>query len=207
MTVITIVEEVRERKRLKFNPRLIGSVFLIKLDLMCKSSNTIFRREVYMVRWHLGKHKRLVIAVAATAVVVVLALVGYQELVLKHMYPQHTFLESPSSNLSVRGIVTSIEENRKSQGISDYHIFRFYIRLNITEVVWVKEDMTDWYTPFINGTLHTLGVGYDNLDNPQLVIGQTVECKGYYDPVLDSPYSHIMTVSPNISESYLKPQV
>ncbi len=164
-----------------------------------------------MFKWYLGKHKRLIIAVATIAVLaVVLAFASYQELIGEHMYPQAALHES--SNLSVRGVVTAIEENYERQGFGYdcYHIFRHYIRLNITEVVWVK-DNSDWIT-FSNENhtisgFNSIGVGYDNLDNPQLFIGQTVECKGYYLPALDSPYSSIITVSPSISESYLKLQV
>jgi hypothetical protein len=114
------------------------------------------------------------------------------------MYPQDAIHES--SNLAVRGLVTSIEENHKSSGmvIGSYHMFRFYIQLNITQVVWIKENSS------FSHVGDTISIGYDNLDNPQLSIGQAVECKGYYEPRTDSPYSFKITVSPSISESYLK---
>ena len=151
----------------------------------------------------------LIIAIAVIAVLtIVLAFVINQELVGKHMYPQDAIHED--SNLSVRGIVTSIEENYKAYGW-DYHIYRIYIQLNITEIVWIKDDLTGWIEYSTdNNTINesnNIGVGYDNSDALQLVIGQTVECKGYYETVYDSPWSHILTVAPSISESYLKPQI
>lgn len=149
----------------------------------------------------------LIIAIAVIAVfTIVLAFVINQELVRQHMYPQDAIHDS--SNLSVRGVVTSIEENHVSQGmvIDSYHIFRFYIGLNITEMVWLKDDFADWDNSTVNGW-NTVGIGYDNLDSPQIFVGQTIECKGYYASYTDTPYSFIITVSPSISESYLKPLI
>jgi hypothetical protein len=163
----------------------------------------IQKRSAFMVKWYSGKRKwYLAIVVAVIAVsAVVLALVINQELISKHMYPQDTIHEN--SNVSVRGIVTSIEQSYKSYGfgVDCYHIFRFYIRLNITEIVWTSMDSA------AIKDRNTIGIGYDNLDNPQLSIGQIVEGKGYYLPLLDSPYSSQITVAPSISESYLEPQV
>jgi hypothetical protein len=166
---------------------------------MTSSNVMIQKRSAFMVKWHLGKPKwYLAIAVAVIAVsVVVLALINNQDTMSKHMYPQDAI--HGNSNLHVRGVVTSIEENYKSDGMIDYHIFRFYIRLNITEVVWISEDMGTF-----KGT--TIGIGYDNLDNPQLSIGQIVECKGYFMLAMGSPYVGKITVAPSISESYLEPQ-
>ncbi len=125
------------------------------------------------------------------------------------MYPQSSLVES--SNLIVRGTVASIEENHKSQGmmIGSYHIFRYFIALNITKIVWVSEDHAeDIRTTSENNTVmgfDVIAVGYDNyIVNPQQVLGQAVECKGYYEPRTDSEWSFIITVSPSISESYLK---
>lgn len=165
-----------------------------------------------MVRWLSGKRKwYLAIAVAAIAASIALALVINQQLINKHMYPQDTLQED--SNLSVRGVITSIEENHRSQGMSinNYHIFRFYIKLNITEIVWITEDLA-YSVDFSTGdnTIYdrnSICIGYDNSDTPQLSIGQTVECRGYYRPATDTPYSFIITVAPTISESYLEPQV
>jgi len=162
-----------------------------------------------MVEWPLGKRKGfLLITIAIIAVLAVgLGLVINQELISQHMYPRDTIHEN--SNLCIRGVVTSIEENHKSQGlaISSYHIFRFYIQLNITEIVWIKDDLADWivfstYNNTINDR-NSIGIGYDNLDDLQLFIGQLVECKGYYLPVTDTPNSFIITVAPSISQSYL----
>jgi hypothetical protein len=156
------------------------------------------------------KRKRLLLIAVPTLTVlaVVSALLINQAIISSHMYPQDSIHNS--SNLSVKGIVTSIEKHYKGQGLAmdNYHIFRLYIRLNITEIVWVKEDLTDWIpisneNNTVNGW-NNISIGYDNLDEPRLSVGQTIECKGYYVPVTDSPYSFKITISPSISESYLK---
>ncbi len=176
-----------------------------------------------MPNWHLGNRKRfLVIAVVAiiAVLVVVSAFVINQALIEAqintHKYPQDAIQKD--SNLSVKGIVTSIEENHESQGfmVGNYHIFRFYIQLNITEIVWFGGDMEYYLSEnvsdsnrfsvenkMLNG-FNAVGIGYDNLDDLNLQIGQVVECKGYYVAHTDTPYSFIITVSPIISESYLK---
>ena len=146
----------------------------------------------------------LLIAIAILAVgVVILAFLVNQELFAKHMYPQDTINED--SNLTVRGTVTSIEENHKSSGmaVGSYHIFRFYIKLNITQVVWIDENSPDVSVSVVS-VGNTISVGYDNVDNPQFSLGQNVECKGFYFGATDSPYSFILTVSPSVNESYMK---
>jgi hypothetical protein len=146
----------------------------------------------------------MLITVAAIAVIaVVLAYAVNQWSVSQHMYPQDAIHES--SNIAVKGIVTSAEENHKSSGmaVGNYHIFRYYIQLNITQVVWIDENSPDVSASVVN-VGDTIGVGYDNLDNPQFILGQNVECKGYYFGATDSIYSFIITVSPSISQSYVK---
>jgi len=165
-----------------------------------------------MVRWHLGRRKWfLFIAIAIMAVlVVVLVLVNTQKPLNEHMYPHDAIHEI--SNLTVRGAVTSIEEDVKFPGfgIDSYHIFQFYVQLNMTEIVWVGGDLSD-AVMFPNDTIPSIwkniGIGYDNPDNPQLIIGENVECRGYYALYTDTPYSFKMTVSPSIGASYLKPQI
>lgn len=153
----------------------------------------------------------LVITVAVIGILaVVSAFAVNQFLINQHMYPQDAIHED--SNLAIKGIVISIEQNHESQGmlITSYHTFRLCIQLNITKVMWIADDHTEYlHVSTENNTVmgwDTLYVGYDNLDNPLLVIGQAVECKGYYEPRTDSPYSFKLTVSPSISESYLKQQ-
>jgi len=149
----------------------------------------------------------LIIVIAVIAVLtIVLAFVINQELVNKHMYPQDAPHED--SNLAVRGIVTSIQVNYKAYGW-DYHIYRIYLLLNITEIVWIKEDLASWIeysteNNTINGR-NSIGIGYDNLDNPNLFIGQTVECKGHYISVTDLPGSFKINIAPTINGSYLQP--
>ncbi len=154
----------------------------------------------------MGKHKRLIIAVIVLAVI---TLVMFEVFIGSHMYPQNTIHES--SNLSVRGIVTSIEQNHKDDGmvLGSYHIFRFYIHVNITEIVWSEDWLAEWnaisYSNHTVGGWNSIFVGYDNLDDPHLAVGQPIECKGYYVPVTDSPYSFKVTVAPSVNGSYLKP--
>jgi hypothetical protein len=132
---------------------------------------------------------------------VVLAFAVHQELVGEHMYPQDAIYEN--SNVTVRGVVNSIEQNFKSYGLEPYHIFRFYIRLNITEVVWVGEHGA---SALSDASGNVVGIGYDYLDDPQFSVGQVVECRGFYLPLLDSPYSSMITVAPSISGSYIELQ-
>ncbi len=158
-------------------------------------------------KWLLGKRRwYLVIAVAVIVVsAVVLARVINQESTSEHMYPQDAIYEN--SNVTVRGIVASIEQNYESSGLGFdcYHIFRSYIRLNVTEVVWVGGDVAG-SSLFSAGSRNIVGIGYDNLDNLQFSVGQVVECRGFYLPLLDSPYSSMITVAPSVSGSYVELQ-
>jgi hypothetical protein len=164
---------------------------------------------VITAKWQLEKRKWLAL-ITAVVLAVVLPLAGFHLLVSSHMYPQDTIQDS--SNLAVEGVIISVEDNYRIDGFmaGSYHIFHAYIRLSITGVVWVDDDLTDWITvDYENNTVNgwsTIGIGYDNPDKPQLTVGQTVECKGYYVPHTDTPYSYIIIVSLSISESYLKTQ-
>jgi hypothetical protein len=162
-----------------------------------------------MINWHLRRRNGFLVIAITMATILVLAYAINQELVSEHMYPRDALHEN--SNLWIRGTVTSIEENHKSQGlaINSYHIFRFYIQLNITEIVWIKNDLADLIV-FSNennsiNNRSSIGIGYDDAKDLQLLIGQTVECKGYYLPVTDTPYSFIITITPSINESYMAP--
>ena len=136
--------------------------------------------------------------------------VAYQLLIAAeingHMYPHDAI--SQDSNLALKGIVTSIEENYKAEGfaVNSYHIYRFLIRINITEITWTEEYLQDGGVSVDNGTLNgwnITSIGYDNLDTPNLQIGQLIECKGYYVPVKDTPSAFKITVSPSINGSFL----
>jgi hypothetical protein len=126
------------------------------------------------------------------------------------MYPQDSF--KAKSNLSVKGVVTFIEESHRTQGMfpNNYHFYHFYYSLNIREIMWVDDLLANWTAiNYVNNTVNgwsIIGVGYDNLDNPQVALGQTVDIKGYYTPYTDTSSSFIITVSPSINESYLKVQ-
>jgi hypothetical protein len=162
-----------------------------------------------MVDVYSGKRKWFLL-IAIAVLTVVLSFAGFQSSLSSHMYPKDAIQDS--SNLSVKGTVTSIKESYKIDGFAmgAYHIFHSYIRLNVTGVLWVGDDLADWITvAYGNNSVtgwSTIGIGYDNLDNPQLVVGQTIECKGYYAAYTDTPYSGIITISPSINASYLKPQ-
>jgi hypothetical protein len=165
----------------------------------------------------LNKRKRLIISVIVIVLAVSLSLVGLELLVYSHMYPQESF--NGKANLAVKGVVTSIKDNYKVEGMvmGSYHIFQSLIRLNVTEILWVDNYLADTKIPFDSGTLGVtygfnsssvydmrfVSIGYDNLDNPNLSVGQTIECRGDYDPRTDSPYSFKINVSPSINGSYL----
>ena len=161
-----------------------------------------------MSKWLAGRRRwYLVVAIAVIAVsAVVLAFVLSQESVNEHMYPQDAIYEN--SNVTVQGVVVSVEQNHKSLGLGSdsYHIFRFYIRLNITEVVWVDAQVAG-SSVFSDGGGNIVGIAYDNSDDPQFSVGQAVECRGYYRPLLDSPFSSMITVAPTVSGSYTEVQV
>ena len=155
------------------------------------------------------KRKSLTIAVVIiTVLTIAMAFVINQELVAKHMYPQDALRED--SNLIIRGKVTSIKNNYVTRGmlVTDFHIWRLYIQLNVTDVVWTSED---YLKPTVDDDImfggNSVGVGYDYSDSPQLAIGQEIECKGFYLGVTDTSFSFILTVAPSVSGSYLKPQV
>ena len=153
-----------------------------------------------MSKWLVGKRRWYLVAatIVVMSVVIVAAVVNY-ELVAEHMYPQDAIYEN--SNVTLRGVVTSVERNYKSLGFADYHIFRFLIGLNVTEVVWVGEHGGGALS---DASGYVVSIGYDNLDNPQLSVGQVVECRGYYDAILESPYSRMITVAPSVSGSYIE---
>ncbi len=125
-----------------------------------------------------------------------------------HRYPQSSFTET--SNLQIKAVITEVSENYTTQGmmLGNYHIYRYFLRVNITEIVWISQDYAKFMRVSIeNKTIfdwNTISVGYDNLDNPQFLVGQNVECKGFYEPTTDSSWSLILTISPSITESYLK---
>ena len=149
----------------------------------------------------------LLVAVLATVIILFSLL---QVFFYGHMYPQDA--RHVDSNLVVKGVITSIEQNKVSRGfaVNSYHIYRYYLVIDITEIVWAGEFVAEtWGFSYENKTLNSFGesitsVGYDGLDEPNLQVGQTIECKGYYVPVTDTPYSFKLTIAPSINGSYLK---
>jgi hypothetical protein len=145
---------------------------------------------------------------------VFLSLVGLELLFYSHMYTQDSY--NGKANLAVKGVVTSIQDNYKVDGMvtGSYHIFQSLISLNVTEILWVDNYLADTKIPIFDnaswsndlGSVYDLkfvGIGYDNLDKLHLSVGQTIECKGDYVAHTDSPYSFQINVSPNINGSYL----
>jgi hypothetical protein len=121
-------------------------------------------------------------------------------------YPE-VDIEPDDSNLAIRGLVLSVEENHRSEGWAAYHVYRYYFSVNVSEVLWADSDMAD----YINGTYgesplsvgHIVYVGYD-ADQASFAAGQTIECKGFYLAVTEHPQSSKLTIAPAITGSYLR---
>ena len=151
------------------------------------------------------RRRVLIVAIAIIAMLAFATAYFLNYELSRHMYPKDALHEV--SNLTVKGIATSIEQNHISHGlgIGSYHIFRYFIQLNITEVIWTSED---YLNSSVGGDTvfgsNILGVGYDFSDNPHIAVGEEVECTGFFLGLTDSPYSFILTVSPAISKSFLK---
>src|SRR5665648_211921 len=150
--------------------------------------------------------KRLLIGSVVVLSVLVLALAAFQvPRFIEGMYPQEA-IRPDDSNLTIRGTINSVEENHKAEGMGSYHVYRYYIKVNISEIVWIGDDLVNWNTDFgrkPDGGLLTVGnkmtIGYDYLDKPQIAVGQMIECKGYYAKYTDTPQSLVITVAPAIS--------
>lgn len=157
-----------------------------------------------------NEKKRLLIASVVMLLVLVLALAALQvPRFIEGMYPQ-VAIRPDDSNLTIRGVINSVEENHKAEGMGAYHVFRYYLSANISEIVWTEDNLANWINDSGNELLSvgkTVEIGYDYSDKPQLVIGQMIECKGFYQAVTDSPQSLRITIAPDISGSYLKPQI
>jgi hypothetical protein len=155
-----------------------------------------------MAKKMVGK-RRLLLVLAAVVAIFVILLGAYQLTLNGHRYPQDAL--NVDSNLTVKGVVLSVEEGKISQGLgpNSYHIYHQYIILNITEIVWAEADGLS-NAALNNSRSNIIPVGNENSDAPGLQVGQTVECKGYYLTVTDSPFSFKLNVAPSINGSYLK---
>jgi hypothetical protein len=167
-----------------------------------------------MAKRYLAKRKWLFAGVAIVLIGVLLTVVAFEASVSSHMYPQDSY--NGKANLAAKGVVTSIQDNYKVDGMvmGSYHIFHSSIGFNVTEILWVDNYIADEKVPVyeigstsvIYGSVYDLkfvSIGYDNLDKLQLSVGQTIECKGDYVAHTDSPYSFKINVSPSINGSYL----
>ena len=153
------------------------------------------------------RRRVLLVAIATVAMLAVASAFALDYELSRHMYPQDA-LHQPS-NLDLKGVVHSVEERYISHGFApnSYHIFRWFITLNITEILWAGEDYLN--SSIVGDTFYwntKISVGYDYLDKPQISIGQEIECRGFYLGVTDLPYSSILTVAPSVNGCYLKPQ-
>jgi hypothetical protein len=162
--------------------------------------------ELAVVKWHSGQQKWLLLIVVVLLAVVLTYAVSTN---LKPLYAQAD-IRPEDSNLSIKGVVSSVEESHRAEGWSVYHVYRYYLTVNISEIVWIEDDLANWNTDFgrnPDGLLLTVGknitIGYDYLDDPQITVGQIIECKGYYASYTDTPESIKLTIAPAISESYL----
>jgi hypothetical protein len=196
-------------------PVLFALVFpmltlLIGFTYLLKHTNT----NIHSTNWYSGKRKWLLLGTALALSTVMLTVLAFQVSVYSHMYPQDLY--NGKANLAVKGVVTSIQDNYKVDGMvmGSYHIFHSYIGFNVTEILWVDSYLVETNVPVYEigstsvtyGSVYDLkfvGIGYDNFDKPHLSVGQTIECKGDYDPATDSPYSFKITISPSINGSYL----
>ena len=163
-----------------------------------------------MVKWHYGKRKWLLLIVLVLLAVVLTYAIS---MILKPLYTQ-VDIRPEDSNLSIKGVIKSVEENYRAEGWSAYHVYRYYLTVNISEIVWIQDDLATWNTDFgrnpeggLLAIAKNITIGYDYLDKPQIMIGQIIECQGYYAPYTDSPESITLTIAPAISDSYFKQQI
>lgn len=111
------------------------------------------------------------------------------------------------SNLTVQGLITRIELNRKFEGFTAYHVFPAVIRINITQVVHVDNDFQTEQIPWDNKTWNgspSLTIAYDQPYLLNLQMGQLIECRGHYISITDSAYSFKILVSNYVNDSYIK---
>ena len=155
-----------------------------------------------------GKKLSLFVSIAVLFTLVIVLVAFQVPRYLEWTHPQ-VDIRPDDSNLLIKGVINSVEENHKAEGMGVYHIFPYYIRVNISEVVWVENDLSKWISTSGIELLNVgkiVEIGYDCQDNPQLAIGQMIESKGFYQKVTDNPQSLIITIAPNISGSYFKQQ-
>lgn|GEM_PF-6035519 len=73
-------------------------------------------------------------------------------------------------------------------------------------MLWTSEE---YLNSSVGGCIvfgsNIISVGYDYPDDPQLAVGQEIECKGFYLGVTDTAYSFVLTVASSINGSYLCP--
>jgi hypothetical protein len=157
---------------------------------------------------HKAKSRKLLLfAVVLLVLVIGLEVIGILNY-LEGLHPQ-TPINQDDSNLLIKGEVASVSENHRSEGMGSYHIYRYFISVNISEVVWAGDDLESWINDYGKEFISvgkTVGIGYDDIEEAQLFIGQTLEIKGHYEPRTDSPQSLIITVASAINGSYLKTQ-
>ena len=168
-----------------------------------------------MARKHGSRGRWFLPAVVATVLILTLAIgvFAYLDLSADRMVLVPD-LTSDHSNIAARGIVTEIYPNFTSYGLGGphtkpYHVFPEVIVVNLTQVLWAADDINGslayWKSPHSLGVqFRDIALAYDTSDVPDLTIGQTVEFSGFYLGVTDMANSFFVTISPNITDSYLK---
>jgi hypothetical protein len=122
-------------------------------------------------------------------------------------------LASRNASLTVRGIIKEVELNHISYGYVGYHIFPALIILNVTEVVWMNDEVSWFLATEINNTFYNSFwkagnprmIGYDLKEPLSLTQGDYVVASGYWVYTTDSAYSMTLVIAPNVNESYIKP--
>lgn len=114
-----------------------------------------------------------------------------------------TYNGGSTPNLTLRGVITEVRLNYEVNDGYYYHIFPAYIVMNITEFVWSNEI---WPTSDYWQQQGSVVIYFEKTVVPNLAVGQGVEVCGYYNTWReDSFYNDKLSVTPSISESYVKP--
>jgi hypothetical protein len=123
-----------------------------------------------------------------------------------------TDLSPRNATITVRGVAKEIKLEYISYGLVSYHVFPAVIIFNVTEVVWMSDEVRTFINYDINNTFYNSfwnpgnlrSIGYDNKDMPSLSEGSLLEASGYWIPDTDSAYSMKLVVAPNVIGSYVK---
>jgi hypothetical protein len=108
-------------------------------------------------------------------------------------------------NLTVKATVSEIRYNHEVNTGYSYHIFRAYLCINVTKLMWEGESKSNETSAAWYWQNRTVVVGYDKINPPQLATGQQIEVNGYLCCLVeDSLYSGMLIVTPNMDEGYIR---